>query len=101
MSANNWATCPRCLAKSRDEIEKRAAQLDAQHGATPAKDWMAEVRKLDDMRKPIGEDLREDWELGVTRDGKFKVVYWCRCDKCDFAWQYRYETDVFNGSGDA
>jgi hypothetical protein len=40
----------------------------------------------------VGENLREDYEIGIDRDGKFYVSYAGSCDVCGFSYAYEFET---------
>lgn len=68
MSADNWRVCPKCLARAKA------------HGTEEPEEW-----------------FREDFEIGMSLDGKFYVSYHGRCrgdsgeDGCGFHFDFKYE----------
>lgn len=93
MSADNWATCPRCLreaTKARDKAIEAAAKS---YGKLPADKWK---EKSDKANRPlkIESHMREDYELGVDDTGGFLVVYYASCQDCQFEFHHRHEERV-------
>lgn len=76
MSATNWDTCPRCLA------ERKAAQSQLH------KDAKASYGKVSAVEY---HSLREDYEIGITDEGEFYVIYRASCEQCDFAHEFKHE----------
>lgn len=93
MSADNWAICPKCNAANIADKEK--AQIEA--GAAYGKVAPAEYRKMMEAAyAPIETEttLREDYEIGVNRNGEFSVNYGCSCSVCNFAFSYKHSEVV-------
>lgn len=62
MSADNWATCPRF-----DKHESKEPHPSLGY-----------------------ETMYEYFEIGIERDGEFYVQYRCRCEVCEFEYNYSY-----------
>lgn len=93
MSASNWRECPACL---RDAKAKQAAAVkaaDESYGKVPAADFI-NMRKLAVKPAAVEETLREDYELGVSEDGRFFMHYSGVCQTCSFAFKFRHEADA-------
>lgn len=87
MGADHWAICPKCNAANLAAKEKQ--QLDA--GAAYGKVTRAEYLKmLETANAPVEtkETLREDYEIGVDKNGVFEVAYGCSCSECNFKFHY-------------
>jgi hypothetical protein len=69
MSADNWTICPKCCA------------------ADPAKELLGDPEPT----------MREDWDIGMGRDGRFEVVYGCACEVCGWRWTYQIVVDALKG----
>lgn len=88
MSADNWTICPECKAKEDQR------QADAHKKAAESYGKVS-VDKFDSLRKAalplvVEDTLREDYELGVGKDGQFYVSYRCSCEKCDFEHVFKH-----------
>jgi hypothetical protein len=70
MSADNWALCPACLARTRRETIHET--------------------DIESLRT-----FREDYELGVQEDGTFYVRYRGGCTKCDFGHRFIHEVQAY------
>ena len=90
MSANNWSTCPRCVAANRETQRKRLAAVQKKYGKIPAEKWEALAAEA---RQPMEdtESLREDYELGITNEGEFFVIYRASCEYCGFKHDFKHE----------
>lgn len=62
MSADNWGYCPKCVKEH--------------HGLVP---------------RDFSECLREDWDVGVDKNGEFFVSYSCVCNDCRFKFEFSHE----------
>lgn len=92
MSANNWATCPRCVKRLQAEEDAKAEALAASYGKVSADEYdrlKAELRATATAETKY--ELREDYSLGVQPDGKFSVSYHARCSACDFRFSFKHE----------
>jgi len=89
MSANNWAICPKCKIKHEEDATKRLADAQEKYGKIPAEEFiiiLAEAKKVSILK----ESLREDYEIGVDKQGEFYVNYGCCCQTCRFIYEYRF-----------
>lgn len=92
MSADNWATCPKC--KIRVEAESNKLKLDAgkAYGKVSPEEYLV---LFETANKPVKLDdtLREDYEIGITSDGKFYASYGGAC-QCGFSFSFKHECDT-------
>lgn len=94
MSADNWATCPKCLAEAKAKKAALEHAVQDAYGKVP-------IEEFDEMRteaeKPVNIDqtLREDYELFIEEDtGLFRVIYDGFCKTCGFGKKYRYSEQL-------
>lgn len=90
MGADNWGQCPRCLAKHRKAMTEINEALDKAFNTMVAREYQDLVNKTKKPDEPE-HTLRENYEIGVANDGKFYVIYRCRCEVCDFKFSFRKE----------
>ncbi len=93
MSANNWAICPRCKKQNNAANAKRIVDIEKQYGKISSVDYLDLVRK-DNKVIAIEETLREDYSIYMDEDGEFHIDYSCRCDECDFEFDYNHNESV-------
>jgi hypothetical protein len=87
VSADNWAICPKCLAKAVAEKEAARKRADDAYGKLPAVEW----RKLaDEAAREIGPNtsLREDYWFSMGEGGQFEAKYRGDCQDCDFVFEF-------------
>lgn len=95
MSADNWDTCPKCKRTREASIEKCKAKCEQSYGKVSAQEYLTLLANLDAKKaeKPA-HSLREDYQIGIDDKGEFYVLYKCRCQQCDFAFEYKHEQTV-------
>lgn len=103
MSADNYATCPRCWAKQGEEIARAEANLRSSYGVVPPEVFelaSAALKKLRASRGNSGESVAEYYELGIIgmgpdNKGVFDVSYHgiCRTEGCGFEYTFKYRKD--------
>jgi len=92
MSADNWATCPKCRKIERDAFEAKLAKHKESYGKIPADEFIANAQAIEAIYPNESNlTLREDWELGTCEDGKFYVIYSSSCGVCKHSFEYKYE----------
>jgi hypothetical protein len=92
MSADNWTVCPKCYASALTKKAKLDNDVQKNYGKTSIANFLIlkkEAEEFDPER--IDPTMREDYELGVNRDGTFYVIYSCSCNQCSFNFSYRKE----------
>ncbi len=95
MSADNWTICPKCIKTHKDARDKAIASVRAQYGKLTSDEFIAKLRDAEAAKPtPTQETLREDYELGTSKEGVFMVSYSCGCSECGFTFKHRYEQDV-------
>lgn len=72
------------------------ADAQKNYGIMKPADYLAAVKKAVEFRQSLETEnrtLREDFELGVDEDGRFKVIFSAGCD-CGFLFQFKHEENV-------
>ena len=95
MSADNWTTCPRCLAKAEVAKAKQRDNAAKAYGKLKPDEWIALQAEASNPVE-LNSSLREDYELGVLTDGEFYVNYRASCTNagCGFAFEYKHQQQV-------
>lgn len=99
---NNWSICPACAHSdvSNREILEIESELSSAYGKLSEADFAALKEradaKIEAFRAEIINDrtLKEDYTIGISRGGLFRVVYRATCEKCRFKYEYDYEVRV-------
>jgi hypothetical protein len=94
MSADNWTFCPRCREKHEKEWVEKVSIIEDLYGKIPAEEF---ISKREDLKtKPELElTFREDYEIGLGKDGKFSISYGGFCQICKFHFDYSYSKQVY------
>jgi hypothetical protein len=88
MSADNWATCPRCKNSKVDKVAALEKQVKESYGKVPAEEFMRLNGALTQARLDVDKDdwnnrsFREDYEIYGAEDGIVKVGYSGSCTVC-------------------
>ena len=90
MSADNWRACPKCAAKALAEHGKRIEKVKASYGKVPPEKYL-EMIKASQLQPDVSCTLREDYDIGMGRDGLFYVSYDCSCSTCGFSFSFNHE----------
>jgi hypothetical protein len=94
MSADNYTVCPRCAEKQRDEIATAKANLEKSYGKISAEEFRLAATAVDRIAiEPMPQNLREDYELGIDRDGDFACSFSCSCDVCGWHWSFKHRAE--------
>jgi hypothetical protein len=96
VSADNWAICPRCVARARAEHEARfQAAVDA-YGTVPAEEY---ERLRAEAQRPFDEGdfqtFREDYEIYGAAEGTVVVSYSGHCSVCALGLDFKYERSLY------
>lgn len=96
MSADNWATCPQCLARAEMEKAELAKQAADAYGKM-AEDDYAQLRAQSREDIALDPTMREDYELGVDLLGEFSISFSASCSTCGyrFTFERKVETERF------
>lgn len=101
MAADSWSKCPECMqaftfAREAAESQHRV-RIQKAYGKLSLDKYQEEYnaagtelgeRLLEIHRQEEAFTLREDYQIGITRDGKFVVDYKGRCTHCQFEFVY-------------
>lgn len=90
MSADNWAICPQCTSKLKAGHEKLTSRAKASYGKVSPEKY-AELIEAVKFEPPASSTLREDYEIGVDRNGLFYINYGCSCSACGFSFSFKHE----------
>lgn len=96
MSADNWAVCPACLAKSEAKVKERKKLAADSYGKVPAEQYLKNVKDAE-TDPAVEATMREDWEASMGSNGNVGVFYSCSCD-CGFGYRFKHEKKVPIGS---
>lgn len=95
MSASNWDVCPKCVKAKEAADQKAKADVDAAYGKMKAADYLDLLKKTEaKCEEAVPQTLREDWELGISSECKFYVIYKAECRECGFSHSYRHEQAI-------
>lgn len=95
MSADNWGVCPRCYKKHKEKIQQKQEEFDEQYGRVSQEDYIQMNNFLTNLiRSGVPDNLREDYEVGLEKDGEFSIGHWCQCSDCGFHFSFRHEEQV-------
>lgn len=95
MSADNWARCPRCVARDAADIEVRSAAVDKAYGSVS-------VAEFDEMREALAASrthhdeynsfrtFREDYEIYGAEEGEVTVSYRGGCSTCGLRLEFEH-----------
>lgn len=86
MSADNWATCPRCLGHAKTEARATERAVAALYGKVPIAEFDRRRAELAPVEEGKFATFREDYQIGL-RDGRVDVNYSGACTKCGLAMQ--------------
>lgn len=91
MSADNWAQCPRCVARKEQRDEDLARQVKDAYGSMPLEEWLTfRDTTQRDIDETLDSTFREDWEIG-TVDGEFYVRYKGVCSTCKLRYEFKHD----------
>ena len=93
MSANNWSVCPKCKQVAEAGKAARIKKASASYGQVSPEEYAALLEQAQVPTK-LGETLREDYEIGIRKDGTFFVSYGASCEICGFDFQFDEQRQV-------
>lgn len=99
MSASNWAVCPRCVERAKNESAERFLAAFNAYGNVPAEEY-EELRtaaqvKVDDE---VFTTFREDYEIYGASTGTITVSYSGHCETCGLGLDFKEEHPFFTAS---
>jgi chromosome condensin MukBEF complex kleisin-like MukF subunit len=102
MSADNWTTCPKCIALTEDSAEAAQRALDEQYGQVDrdaykaleeaARDAVAAVKVARSEQKAT---FREDYEFTGAEDGIVTASYSGGCRTCGLRVKFEHSVTFF------
>jgi len=95
MSADNWGICPSCYNKALQSKNADRKTVEESYGKISLEDFNKMFKEA--ARKVEPEDfrtLREDYEIGVDREGTFEVTYSGHCSECGFIFRFNKTIDT-------
>jgi Kazal-type serine protease inhibitor domain len=94
VSADNWATCVKCLkdAQTKEKAEREA--VAAQYGKVP----IAEFDRLREALEPVHPEdfgtFREDYEVYNDNCGTVQVTYSGSCHICGLELKFEHTHEI-------
>lgn len=92
MSADNWATCPRCKYRAQLKFEEETAAVHAMYGKVPVEEFDAARAALE--LEDVGHTFREDYEFYGAEEGEITASYSGHCTRCEIGLDFK-ETRAF------
>jgi hypothetical protein len=91
VSADNWAVCPACAHRRKQEIDIFRAQVADAYGTLSVGEFDSLRAQLAEMEaKPLpDETFREDYEFYGADEGTVYVSYSGACQVCDLSVEFR------------
>jgi hypothetical protein len=103
VSADNWASCPRCFREACGVKAAAEKRLAAQYGVVSLDAW--DKMRMEVPPEPQPEDFRtfrEDYEISGASEWVVRVSYSGRCNACglrlDFAEDHLVEEHPIAGA---
>lgn len=88
MSANNWATCPRCLARAKKvEADQLAAVMDT-YGKVSLTEFDAARAAIKPVVEALFKTFSENYEIYGAETGEVTVSYAGGCSVCGLSLQF-------------
>ena len=89
MSADNWATCPRCEKRRTNELRESAAKVARAYGKVPVEEWDQMRKEQADAEQVRPErTFREDYEFFGAEDGVVTASYRGNCMICGLTLEF-------------
>jgi hypothetical protein len=82
MSADNWATCPRCLHAAETASANEREAVNAMYGTVPIAEFDRRRAELTDIDPEQYRTFREDYEIYGAESGTVVVDYRGGCAAC-------------------
>lgn len=92
MSADNWASCPRCHSRIVADLLEEKKKVEASYGKVSAAEYAKRIeglRNLQEQETPV--TFREDYEIGLF-GVEFYVNYSGSCNTCGLS--YTFSTNI-------
>jgi|GEM_PF-4133884 len=95
MSADNWALCPRCKERDIERLRTAVEMVKKSYGKVPEEEYMQMKEDLAkaDPGNATDPTLREDYEIGIGKDGMFSITFRASC-KCGFRFTFSFKEKV-------
>lgn len=94
MSADNWAVCPRCMARARKAEADKLAEVMASYGTVPVAEFDAARAAIKPVRDQDYRTFREDYEIYGAEGGLVQVSYSGHCDVCGLSLDFKDEHPI-------
>ncbi len=93
MSADRWGECPQCKKRATVVCTQRQQKAIEAYGKVPPEEY---EKLRQDAIKPVEDNdtFREDYEIGLHKDGTFRVNYKGRCNACGSGFEFKHEEKV-------
>lgn len=99
MGADRWADCPRCKHRAEAKHAAKVAELPSLYGKVPAEEYLAAVEQAEQPPNWKERTFREDYEIGITDQGGFKVNYSGHCTKCKLYHRFKHAESFYDVFG--
>jgi hypothetical protein len=89
VSASNWATCPRCLARAKKAEADHLAAVMATYGEVPVEEFDQARAAIEPVNVRSYATFREDYEIYGAPTGTVTVSYGGSCGVCGLALAFK------------
>lgn len=94
MSADNWADCPRCLARASARREADLKAAADSYGKVDEATYRENTDSIKDVRTADYTTFREDYAIYGAADGTVRVDYSGRCMTCGLDLSFNDTHDI-------
>lgn len=98
MSADNWTTCPKCLAQAQSRRAGREKEIESAYGTVPLEEFKTLQEAVSATNKVNPDDyesLREDYEIFGARTGTVSISYRGSCSNCGLLIDFKYNRPFY------
>lgn len=93
MSADNWATCPRCVENAGKDRLAKQVEAESLYGKVPLDEYNVALANIPEQPHPLDfQTFREDYEFYNDGTGTVVVTYSGHCKECGL--EHDFETTL-------
>jgi hypothetical protein len=94
VSANNWAVCPRCIARARKRESDQLAKVMASYGKIPVEQFDHARKSIEPVEESDYRTFREDYEFYGAETGTIEVSYSGHCGACGLGLDFQQHHEI-------
>lgn len=94
MSADNWALCPRCIARAKKAEAAQLAEVMADYGKIPVAEFDARRAAIEPVEIQDYQTFREEYDIYNPGGGTVAVSYSGGCNVCGLGLKFENEHQI-------